>query len=81
MAVESVLTTQKPVVMQFEDIKVAGRTRRDVYGLRTALMAAPDHPLHEDAPKVRTELVGTTLTISHADAIPGIVIQPLERKE
>lgn len=72
---EAVLFTQKEVIITADNKAKAEKIRRQVFGLKNALLASKEHPLKESAAKITTELADNILYIRHIDAAtdPAII--------
>lgn len=65
--VENVLLTQKESRIEAKDWQEAKKIRRQVFGLKEALIASTEHPLKNKAAKITTELKDNVLYIKHVD--------------
>lgn len=73
--VENVLHTFQPVRVETANRKAADKLRKQIYGLKGALIASKEHPLSEQAIKITTEQHDNVLVITHVDhnVDPGLI--------
>lgn len=67
--VEEVLTTKRPIEVPMGSKREAMALRLQAYGLRRALMNAPEHALSDEAAKLTMSITPTNILIlSHMDS-------------
>lgn len=73
--VENVLLTQEKAVVELGSRKAANKLRKQLYGLKNALLASKEHPLNDKAIKITTEQYDNIIHILHVDANvdPGLI--------
>lgn len=65
--VENVLLTQERAIINVGSRREVDKLRKQIYGLKKALMASVEHPLKDKAIKLTTEQGEDYLVLKHVD--------------
>lgn len=66
--VESVLLTRREAKIEPDSRAKALLIRRQIYGLKKALLVSKDHPLSTHAPKLMVSVIDSTLYVKHIES-------------